>query len=130
MPRLSRSRATNAVPRRCPKSGAAGSKPCASPQADRVSASASAHRGPHRVRHRGEFQIVPERVARVGINELQATGTVAAIDDRQLLTFDFGERRIPVGAAHADVMRSEEHTSELQSLIRISYDVFCLNKKT
>src|SRR3546814_4050768 len=26
--------------------------------------------------------------------------------------------------------RSEEHTSELQSLIRISYDVFCLKKKT
>src|SRR3546814_5880530 len=24
---------------------------------------------------------------------------------------------------------SEEHTSELQSLMRISYDVFCLNKK-
>src|SRR3546814_1912232 len=28
------------------------------------------------------------------------------------------------------VMRSEEHTSELQSLMRISYAVFCLNKKT
>src|SRR3546814_1258821 len=27
-------------------------------------------------------------------------------------------------------MRSEEHTSELQSLMRISYAVFCLNKKT
>src|SRR3546814_3203382 len=26
-------------------------------------------------------------------------------------------------------MRSEEHTSELQSLMRRSYDVFCLNKK-
>src|SRR3546814_3219296 len=25
--------------------------------------------------------------------------------------------------------RSEEHTSELQSLMRISYDVFCLKKK-
>src|SRR3546814_7258251 len=25
--------------------------------------------------------------------------------------------------------RSEEHTSELQSLMRISYDVFCLHKK-
>src|SRR3546814_7053592 len=25
--------------------------------------------------------------------------------------------------------RSEEHTSELQSLMRISYDVFCLQKK-
>src|SRR3546814_8395501 len=27
------------------------------------------------------------------------------------------------------VMRSEEHTSELQSLMRISYAVFCLQKK-
>src|SRR3546814_8827743 len=27
-------------------------------------------------------------------------------------------------------MRSEEHTSELQSLMRISYAVFCLKKKT
>src|SRR3546814_2147354 len=28
-----------------------------------------------------------------------------------------------------DLKRSEEHTSELQSLIRISYAVFCLKKK-
>src|SRR3546814_3194008 len=28
------------------------------------------------------------------------------------------------------VLRSEEHTSELQSLMRISYAVFCLQKKT
>src|SRR3546814_3609365 len=28
------------------------------------------------------------------------------------------------------VVRSEEHTSELQSLMRISYAVFCLNTKT
>src|SRR3546814_6983015 len=28
-----------------------------------------------------------------------------------------------------DDMRSEEHTSELQSLMRISYAVFCLKKK-
>src|SRR3546814_5106231 len=27
-------------------------------------------------------------------------------------------------------LRSEEHTSELQSLLRISYAVFCLKKKT
>src|SRR3546814_7447819 len=32
-------------------------------------------------------------------------------------------RRVRAGA------RSEEHTSELQSLMRISYAVFCLNKK-
>src|SRR3546814_3000907 len=31
---------------------------------------------------------------------------------------------------HAAVARSEEHTSELQSLMRISYAVFCLKKKT
>src|SRR3546814_3993966 len=33
------------------------------------------------------------------------------------------ERRVAAGA------RSEEHTSELQSLMRISYAVFCLKKK-
>src|SRR3546814_10773450 len=30
---------------------------------------------------------------------------------------------------HLPDRRSEEHTSELQSLLRISYAVFCLNKK-
>src|SRR3546814_10850540 len=30
---------------------------------------------------------------------------------------------------HAVLRRSEEHTSELQSLMRISYAVFCLKKK-
>src|SRR3546814_7344788 len=48
-------------------------------------------------------------------------------------------RRIaaPVGAELVDLVeeeervgRSEEHTSELQSLMRISYAVFCLKKKT
>src|SRR3546814_1746154 len=34
-----------------------------------------------------------------------------------------------VGEAERD-SRSEEHTSELQSLMRISYAVFCLKKKT
>src|SRR3546814_5610489 len=34
--------------------------------------------------------------------------------------------RIPGGT----LVRSEEHTSELQSLMRISYAVFCLKKKT
>src|SRR3546814_1784287 len=32
--------------------------------------------------------------------------------------------------AHRNRQRSEEHTSELQSLMRISYAVFCLKKKT
>src|SRR3546814_9696327 len=33
------------------------------------------------------------------------------------------------GAVGAHTARSEEHTSELQSLMRISYAVFCLDKK-
>src|SRR3546814_10558802 len=37
-----------------------------------------------------------------------------------------GSRR---GRAPARAGRSEEHTSELQSLMRISYAVFCLQKK-
>src|SRR3546814_10726877 len=36
-------------------------------------------------------------------------------------------KRIEVGKAK--IPRSEEHTSELQSLMRISYAVFCLKKK-
>src|SRR3546814_9142882 len=44
--------------------------------------------------------------------------------------------RAPLSFSHAPIMlsdspplRSEEHTSELQSLMRISYAVFCLKKK-
>src|SRR3546814_4352126 len=44
------------------------------------------------------------------------------------------ERVVAVGVRDADLellpQRSEEHTSELQSLMRISYAVFCLQKKT
>src|SRR3546814_7398596 len=47
---------------------------------------------------------------------LEATSRAA---DQVLLT----------GTEHRLVERSEEHTSELQSLMRISYAVFCLKKK-
>src|SRR3546814_7840961 len=35
-----------------------------------------------------------------------------------------------INQSDAGQLRSEEHTSELQSLMRISYAVFCLKKKT
>src|SRR3546814_3382978 len=38
--------------------------------------------------------------------------------------------RLRVGETVEEILRSEEHTSELQSLMRISYAVFCLKKKT
>src|SRR3546814_5066575 len=40
-----------------------------------------------------------------------------------------GSRRERCSSCAAHRGRSEEHTSELQSLMRISYAVFCLNKK-
>src|SRR3546814_942352 len=43
-----------------------------------------------------------------------------------------GFRHTPQSSSRVEEFqcRSEEHTSELQSLMRISYAVFCLNKKT
>src|SRR3546814_7802645 len=48
--------------------------------------------------------------------------------------YAWGDELAPEGAILANywlgLFRSEEHTSELQSLMRISYAVFCLKKKT
>src|SRR3546814_4787188 len=55
--------------------------------------------------------------------------------DRTFTGTDWNNRRW-VGCCHrhsrgrTSAFRSEEHTSELQSLMRISYAVFCLKKKT
>src|SRR3546814_2726408 len=43
--------------------------------------------------------------------------------------FRYTTRPYPVRAARCARSRSEEHTSELQSLMRIAYAVFCLKKK-
>src|SRR3546814_2195760 len=61
--------------------------------------------------HRG-----PGRILHVG----------AAFDAKS--TLRTGVEGLLVGLA-IDPARSEEHTSELQSLMRISYAVFCLKKK-
>src|SRR3546814_3600398 len=46
------------------------------------------------------------------------------------LSTDGGVAVVQRGAPETAFFRSEEHTSELQSLMRISYAVFCLKKKT
>src|SRR3546814_3402427 len=40
-----------------------------------------------------------------------------------------GHQEVMIGYSDSNKDRSEEHTSELQSLMRISYAVFCLKKK-
>src|SRR3546814_3292262 len=49
-----------------------------------------------------------------------------------IVVLDTATRRGLVDSAYNErrEQRSEEHTSELQSLMRISYAVFCLKKKT
>src|SRR3546814_1353241 len=50
------------------------------------------------------------------------------VTDSGLNPFSAGDQPEP-SSHQGDISRSEEHTSELQSLMRISYAVFCLKKK-
>src|SRR3546814_6589962 len=57
---------------------------------------------------------------------------VANLKDRTnswVLTSEGQYERVPHSDDDFSAHRSEEHTSELQSLMRISYAVFCLKKK-
>src|SRR3546814_8176872 len=66
---------------------------------------------------------------------LAATGAVALLLYKAIKRWARRPRpfaadvRIRAWIAPLDEFRSEEHTSELQSLMRISYAVFCLKKK-
>src|SRR3546814_2930898 len=71
-------------------------------------------------------------VARLGGEEFALA--IVGIDGFALIRFVDGVRQelaaLDHGAAIGDrAVRSEEHTSELQSLVRISYAVFCSKKK-
>src|SRR3546814_3468160 len=64
----------------------------------------------------------------VGIEVAEVAGAQPAVDQGRGGRL----RRVPVpghDVVAAGTDRSEEHTSELQSLMRISYAVFCLKKK-
>src|SRR3546814_1003774 len=60
-----------------------------------------------------------------GVQARDRCGLSRSVDWSYILPQDIGASRVPAGTS-----RSEEHTSELQSLMRISYAVFCLKKKT
>src|SRR3546814_4398223 len=69
---------------------------------------------------------------------LKAGAAVDAAELQDLVKSKLRSSRVPQKIAFKDalpynelgkVLRSEEHTSELQSLMRISYAVFCLKKK-
>src|SRR3546814_5151159 len=66
---------------------------------------------------------------------INATKAMIAIPDHPISNMAAPHRRRENASRHRSVglsrwqPRSEEHTSELQSLMRISYAVFCLKKK-
>src|SRR3546814_9026442 len=85
------------------------------------------HRGAgakHRFRHHGNAGIDQEQ-GRGRQGGYQLDHLADAADERGAAS----ETDRHVGA-ELEGERSEEHTSELQSLMRISYAVFCLKKKT
>src|SRR3546814_3243058 len=62
---------------------------------------------------------------RTFIIDQRVQGKVSVVTDRPLSRSEYFEIFLSTLRAN----RSEEHTSELQSLMRISYAVFCLKKK-
>src|SRR3546814_7527278 len=63
------------------------------------------------------------------ITAILAVGWLANLATSTEYFMLFGHRQLRMLTMSHIVMRSEEHTSELQSLMRISYAVFCLKKK-
>src|SRR3546814_2575105 len=74
-----------------------------------------------------------EAAAHIDVVIMDKTGTLTKgepeVTDVVAEGIDEG-RLLALVAAVERESRSEEHTSELQSLMRISYAVFCLKKKT
>src|SRR3546814_5287943 len=66
-------------------------------------------------------------VGAIGVVVALLVGGLRALFDAELRRLAAELREI---VDQRDELRSEEHTSELQSLMRISYAVFCLKKKT
>src|SRR3546814_7567410 len=79
------------------------------------------------------FGAILDIVAAIGAAEIDVPARSLAAKAAGELEVGFLQRvvrREAVGIDLDDVLvRSEEHTSELQSLMRISYAVFCLKKK-
>src|SRR3546814_10391196 len=85
-----------------------------------------------RVRHRDRRQIRPRAIVieqRIGLRIFEVDRDIAAVVGEILAGGQpqIGPVIVAIGADR--LLRSEEHTSELQSLMRISYAVFCLKKK-
>src|SRR3546814_2867496 len=62
--------------------------------------------------------------------KIAAQAVVSSAAAQQVVAGEAEHQIVPAAAFQGLRRRSEEHTSELQSLMRISYAVVCLKKKT
>src|SRR3546814_4212263 len=87
-------------------------------------------RGPHREARSGDAAPRLELCAEPLVQPAMRTlGHQVDVDVAQHRREAIRVLLLPAFGAAAEAQRSEEHTSELQSLMRISYAVFCLKKK-
>src|SRR3546814_9985790 len=88
------------------------------------------------IHRRGTTIVIVEQSVNIALNlaeravfmekgEVRFTGPTAELLERPDIL-----RSVFIAGASAGAPRSEEHTSELQSLMRTSYAVFCLQKQT
>src|SRR3546814_4376376 len=82
-----------------------------------------------RLRHRGDMRRGRTAAAAEDV-DLAMLGPFAHEPSRRLRLLVIFAEFVGQAGVGVDHHRSEEHTSELQSLMRISYAVFCLKKKT
>src|SRR3546814_8349200 len=72
---------------------------------------------------------IPGKAARAAASPTSSSRITLATRSPSTPQPKAAQAAISNGSATASTGRSEEHTSELQSLMRISYAVFCLKKK-
>src|SRR3546814_10788276 len=76
---------------------------------------------------------IESRIRRGEVGSLVGGGDLSRLFELQRIAVEESPQGIPLlfthDVIHGHRTRSEEHTSELQSLMRISYAVFCLNNK-
>src|SRR3546814_1460896 len=74
-------------------------------------------------------QSIGASIPRTGAGSLRGPSITLRRKSRDVAWDDQTYPNPPPQPHRAQINRSEEHTSELQSLMRISYAVFCLKKK-
>src|SRR3546814_6551493 len=78
----------------------------------------------------GAILYAAEKATWMALEAIQCLGGNGYINDYPTGRLLRDAKLYEIGAGTSEIRRSEEHTSELQSLMRISYAVFCLKKKT